>query len=81
MLLSSDSLGKTNKKSLSNFNICNDKRHTHLLSFIIVFYCSKVVTGKNTKISKHYASLKTVISYGKKSWRSCSAGILTLIRS
>ena len=50
--------------------ICYDKRHTVLLSFIIVFYCSTVIIGKNkkTKNSKKYASFGTAIKkhMGKK---------------
>ena len=53
---------KKNKlKSLPNFNICSDKRHSRLLSFVIIFYCSTVIIGKNTKNSKKYASLGTAI--------------------
>ena len=52
---------KRNIKSLSNFDIYYEKRHTHLLSLIILFYCSTVIIVKNTKNSKNYTSLGTAI--------------------
>ena len=55
------------RKNLKKSNICYDKHHTRLLSFIIAFCCSTVMIGKNTKNSKKYASLGTAIekSMGK----------------
>ena len=52
---------KNLKKYLSNISTCFDKRYTYLLSFIIVFYCSTVAIGKNTKNSKKYGSLEEAI--------------------
>ena len=55
MLVQRDGLGKTKKKK--NY----DKHHTRFPSFVIVFYCSTVIIGKNPKNSKKYASLGTAI--------------------
>ena len=54
------------------------------ISFIIVFYCSMVTIGKNAKKNSKkiffFGSSHTKV-YGKKSWRSYSSGILTLLTS
>ena len=71
------------QEKLKKIYICFDKHHTRLLSFIIAFYCSTVIIGKNTKNSKRYAFLRNSYRkvFGKKSWRSYSFGILTLLTS
>ena len=68
MLVKRGGSGKTKNykiTSLLNFNICYDKHHTRLPSFIIVFYCSMVIIGKHTKKT---ASLGT--SHKKLFWKN-----------
>ena len=69
------------QKKLKKNSICFDKHHTRLLSFIIVFHCSTVIIGKNTKYSKKYIFFRNSHRkvFGKKSQRSYSFGIVTLL--
>ena len=67
------------QKKLKKNSICFDKHHTRLLSFIIVFHCSTVIIGKNTKYSKKYIFFRNSHRkvFGKKSQRFYSFGIVT----
>ena len=69
------------QKKLKKNSICFDKHHTRLLSFIIVFHCSTVIIGKNTKYSKKYIFFRNSHRkvFGKKSQRSYSFDIVTLL--
>ena len=78
-----DAIIKRWQGKLRKNSICFDKHHTRLLRFIIVFYCSTVIIGKNTKNSKKYAFFRNSHRkvFGKKSQRSYSFGIVTLLTS